>query len=64
MKKEQNILKKNEFENIYNYNKIENAKTLHFDYGRFVITVPLYNKLIKMFYTNKKNNYYNKKNIF
>lgn len=64
MKKEQNILKKNEFKNIYNYNKIENAKILFFEYGRFVLSISLYDKLIKMFYTNKKNNYYNKKNIF
>lgn len=64
MKKEQNILKKNEFKDIYNYNKIENAKILYFEYGRFVLSISLYNKLIKMFYTNKKNNYYNKKNIF
>lgn len=64
MKKEQNILKKNELKDIYNYNKIENAKILYFEYGRFVLSISLYNKLIKMFYTNKKNNYYNKKNIF
>ena len=64
MKKEQNILKKNEFKDIYNYNKIENAKILFFEYGRFDVSISLYNKLIKMFYTNKKNNYYNKKNIF